>query len=231
MSSITQQTCASFDDLSKELDAMTHHLQQWSIQQSEILERGKLGHEAHFAECHQKMEELAAQYKSLLDKRREMEEQLQRDYSEEDRLNQHIKQLQNTENRLPEKLKELKKQLDDKGHSIERERDALQRIKSRRDEQQNREAVELSFYEKQFGLSFEFEQGNWLRCCFVAVSPTSPKSIYSFCVKVDSQKTYTVKECSPDVNYEKVLAEVNKTNDIQKFMISMRALFVKQATE
>lgn len=185
MASIIQQTALTFNELGKELDAISNHLEKWSYQQVEMLTRGRMNHETHIALCQQKIENLAAQHNALIEKRKELEEQLRQDYNKEERLSQQIRQQQNIESVvLPEKLNELKAKLEAREQQIRREKELLQQTIQKRNDQQQKEITELSFYEKYFGMSFTLESDNWLRCCFYAINPQSPQESYSFWVRV-----------------------------------------------
>jgi chromosome segregation ATPase len=183
MTSIIQQTATSFNDLSKELDAITNHLETWAAQQSEQLDSYIINQEASIEQCHQKIEELTKQHGVLVLKRKEMEERLRADYLKEEQLTQKIRTFQSHETQLPEKLNQMKEQIHRIEQEIAREKQVHHDLQQRRAAQSNHRS-ELPLFERTFGLQFKFENGNWLRCSFVAIDRKAPNTVYSFCVRV-----------------------------------------------
>lgn len=64
---------------------------------------------------------------------------------------------------------------------------------------------------------------------FTSIDPDDPSRQFSFLLRADDMNAYQVEDCKPQIDNETteaLLREVDRTDDLQSFIIGMRKAFV-----
>lgn len=79
------------------------------------------------------------------------------------------------------------------------------------------------------GLEFQKASNDCMKFNFINIDPSLPSRVFSFIIFVDDKNLYQLVETLPQLDRDECLAaltELNKTNNIAKFVVTIRKLFV-----
>ncbi|XP_062584111.1 kinetochore protein Spc25-like [Saccostrea cucullata] len=101
---------------------------------------------------------------------------------------------------------------------------------SSEDTEKTQRDLELAskFFQDRLSLRFQKISGGRLQYCFSSVDRENPDNSCCFCLKVNSDRSYTVSDFSPEVEgFQELEQKLNATNDLRSFMVAIRKKFVK----
>nr|XP_022308533.1 kinetochore protein Spc25-like [Crassostrea virginica] len=86
----------------------------------------------------------------------------------------------------------------------------------------------LGFYRERLGLRFQKISGGRLQYCFSLIDKENVDTCCYFCLKVNSDKSYTVSDFSPPIeDVHDLQQKLNDTNDLRSFIVAVRKRFIK----
>jgi len=84
----------------------------------------------------------------------------------------------------------------------------------------------VEYYSRNLGLEFRRVGDNKLRFVFRQIDPADHNRKFSFVVEISEGSAYSVTEVKPEIqNLDRLLKELNKTNDFSRFIRQMRIEF------
>jgi hypothetical protein len=229
---VLQQTASHFMRLEDEMKQTRSMVDEWSFKQDEEVQLIVREHRNLTQGYKKTMQQLSEQYERLERQVKETEQRVKEEHRQELMMKNQVKEAQDKEMNLPNRAIELEQRLNhckqlNKQHETNIEL-SLQKYKL----DCEKLVFNIQLFEKYLGMKIERfnDQSNWVRILFKYIDSNDPEKIYSFSIRVEKEK-YLVKDCLPEVDYWKILQQLNQTNDFRKFVIQMRVLFYQYAKE
>jgi len=218
-------------NLRLELDATNQSLKRWTDKKIDWLKSS----DSKFS---QTMEEFECTLNALKENEKQLEELR---YKNDILKEKQSEEIQNYIEQI-EKHKNIKSSLKSKMSTIEQEEKiSMAKLQSVREEHENarskaeRSLNDLTHGIKMYmalGLEFQRAEGECMKFIFTNIDRINPTNKFYFSMFVDGNDQYQLVETNPTLNQiytDKVLEALNSTNDIGKFVLSMRKAFKKIA--
>ena len=126
---------------------------------------------------------------------------------------------------MPQRIGEKARVVDQELKDLEDQRNNVAEKKQGRELRKNELSKGVSYYRERLGLSFERMPDNSLSFRLTMIDAENPERPFVFAVLVNKNNKYEVVRCQPQVSYDKMLLELNETNNFGKFVQQMRAKF------
>ncbi len=128
---------------------------------------------------------------------------------------------------VPAKLAEKSKALEDEQRALEVARRDYEAKRVGRELRKNEMSKGVTFYKERLGLAFEKLPDCSLSFRLTLIDPENPQRPFSFAMFVDQSNVYHVLRCEPRVEFDPLLAQLNRDNKLSVFVQHMRRLFKK----
>jgi flagellar biosynthesis GTPase FlhF len=126
---------------------------------------------------------------------------------------------------VPAKLSDRNKQLESEQRALEMARRQVEEKREGRELRRNEMAKGIPFYKDRLGLAFERMPDGSLSFRLTLLDPQNPARPFTFALLVTPQNAYQVLRCEPRVDYDALLGQLNRDNDLSVFVRQIRRLF------
>lgn len=126
---------------------------------------------------------------------------------------------------MPQKIGEKAKVVDQELKDLEKQKENVQEKQQGRALRKNELSKGVTYYKERLGLSFERMPDNSLSFRMNMIDAVNPSRPFTFAILVNQSNVYEVVRCEPKVDYEKMLSQLNNSNDFGQFVKQMRTKF------
>eukprot|EP00003_Mantamonas_plastica_P013108 TRINITY_DN23067_c0_g1_i1.p1 TRINITY_DN23067_c0_g1~~TRINITY_DN23067_c0_g1_i1.p1 ORF type:complete len:237 (-),score=97.03 TRINITY_DN23067_c0_g1_i1:24-686(-) len=157
-----------------------------------------------------------------------LQKQLENENEEVDTFREKISEMSQKKRSETEECTSLKIQVHTEKKKVEEQLKEVQQAQKELEARIKGAKNGVFFYEDRLKLKFEVMQQDYLRFVFTHIDADDVDREFLFTVSVDEDDQYHLVECKPMIpKVQKLIDEVNETNQFSDFVIAMRRKFVE----
>lgn len=216
----------NLDDLKNQLDAARQQAQEWVKEREKTVEEHMKTHNSKMAASEAYYVKLVEREKALSVEAEELRQRLDLERAEYEALVEEANQARELGEGLPQQLQILRDQVHSQQLTLETEAGSLQGDEMVKMQKLQALQTAVEVYGERLGLRFEIGDEEDLKFAFKYIDPEDHDREFVIAVRVVNESEYQVVDCQPEMaGLGEMLAECNRTNDLSKFVRSVRAGF------
>lgn len=226
-SNVISQTKQKYHSITKKVESFENKIEIWSKQKVDMIDKLLKEQNNFVTKGDEHLQLLKKKHQEICQNILQLENTLKQELSKEDELKRTITNLKVLEKENCTQIPLLVQEMNKLKIQVEKTEKMVQNEQTIRNETKERLISSSQNIQRYLGLHFEqIPQNNFLRICFTNIDRQNPLKIYSFCVRTQNSK-YEVGLFDPPIQVDvKLIDQLNRDNNFQKFVVEIRKCFV-----
>lgn len=227
MTSVVSQTKQKYHSITKKIEIFENKMESWSKQKVEMIDRLLKDQNNFVTKGDEQIQVLKKKNQEICQSIYVLENTLKQELLKEDELKKTITNIKQFEKENSNQIPLLAQEMSKLKIEMDKTEKKIQTEQIIRNETRERLISNSQFIQRYLGLHFEqIPQNNFLKVCFTNIERQNPLKVYSFCVRTQNSK-YEVGIFDPPIQIDsKLIEQLNRDNNFQKFVVSVRKCFV-----